>query len=425
MLENDLRTMSPAKLAALSKYYGLRQQGAKGTWVIRKSVTDSRTHLERTFKRSTKTADLRLALHRASEWVDEFVADVHGNRMPALAGTAKWASLQQIGEHYLQAATCKITVRRMNWNHLAQIVEEFYPEANVPQLGYNWQSREVKYAFTSKEGAAPLSSELLDGRLVRQWQLMRRVAAEKQYLPKKVGECERAKRTINAVYRKARSVFSAAMLRSYEDHGLRLPPGVKEFPKQGFLSAAQPPPAEQLSPEVVEKVMELMPQLRKVDPATWAAMILMYRGGLRNIEAEKARWSWVMPAIGGGSVLRLYSDLDYGVKAKERIVSLSPEVVKLLTEVRRKGDDYLVPAENENQRRIACYRGVNKFLRECGVVKRRGKVAYRLRGHAITEVMLANGMDAAKEFAGHTTVKTTQIYKGAAVPYKALGMPGA
>jgi site-specific recombinase XerD len=70
-------------------------------------------------------------------------------------------------------------------------------------------------------------------------------------------------------------------------------------------------------------------------------------------------------------------------------------------------------------------RGTNKFLRACGVTSVKGKIAYRLRGHAITEIILAHGMDAAQEFAGHSQRRTTEIYKGAAVPYTPLGLPAA
>jgi hypothetical protein len=53
----------------------------------------------------------------------------------------------------------------------------------------------------------------------------------------------------------------------------------------------------------------------------------------------------------------------------------------------------------------------------------KGKMSYRLRGHAITEVILKDGLEAARGFARHTTSRTTQIYQGAAVPYSALGLP--
>jgi integrase len=219
------------------------------------------------------------------------------------------------------------------------------------------------------------------------------------------------------------------MLRSYEDAGLRLPPGAREFAQQGFLAAAGVPPSEQLSPEVVARILRILPKLRTVRPGIWACLVLMFRGGLRNSEAAKARWSWILPAIGGGFVLQLHTQGDYKPKAKDRIVLLSADVVELLRTIRPaaiegspKEDPHVVPAATDYARIEACTRGVNKVLRACGVRPVKGKIAYRLRGHAITEVILASGMEAAREFAGHTSTQTTEIYRGAAVPYLPLSL---
>lgn len=398
MLEADIRLLSPTKLASLAKYYGLRQQGKRGTWVIRKSVTDPKTHKEHTFKRSTKTADLRLAVHRAAAWVDEFAGSVHGSRLPTLSETARFASLEQIGEHYRRAATCADISRRKNLANLRALVEAMHPDHDYTKL----------------------SAEVLDGRLVRQWQLRRKEQAE-TLLPNREA-CEQAKRGANAVYRQARSVFSAAMLRAYEDAGLRLPPVTREFAQQGFLAASRPPPSEQIPPDIIIAIVKALPALREKNPGAWACVVLMFCGGLRNSEAEMSLWPWLLPSVDGNFQLQLHTQGEYKPKTDGGSVSLSAEVVELLRTVKREGDDHLVPAGTPHERTEACNREVNAFLKSCGVVPVKGKIAYRMRGHAITEIMLRNGMDAAKEFARHTSMKTTEIYKGAQVPYRPLGM---
>lgn len=421
MLESDVRLLNPSKLAAMARYYGLKQQGKKGLWCVRKSVTDPRTHEEHEFRRATKTADLRLAVYRASTWVDEFIATVHASRLPTMGSSSSWASLDQVKEVYLRAAACAPATRKKNFQRLEGIVEDMYSARN-PALG-------------------SVSTEIFDGRLARLWQLQRKSDAEGTHLPHDEAACEQSKRGANAVYRQARSVFSAAMLRAYEDAGLRLSPHVAAFARQGFLPAAPPPPAEQIDAAVVAKIWRLMPRLREVRPAIWAAVLLMFRGGCRNSEAAKARWSWLLPALSGEFALQIHTRGDFKPKARPRLIRLAPEVVKLLQTVQLASDDHLVPmapvvpkkaatpkeieAATAKARTLACNIGVNKFLRACGVTSVKGKIAYRLRGHAITEIILAHGMDAAQEFAGHTSRHTTEIYKGTAVPYTPLGLPAA
>lgn len=413
MLETDIMRLSPAKLAALADSLGLKTDGKKGLYVMRKSATDPRTHKEHPFKRSTKTTDLRLAVRRASVWWDEHVAMVHGSRMPTLGSSANFASLDDIGDHYLRAATCGLATRKNNLSRLLLIVSESHPE----------------------QEAGALSCEVCDGRMVRQWQLAKKEQAEKDFLPNDAAGCEQAKRGANAVYRKARSVFSAAMLRAYEDAGLRIAPGVREFAKQGFLKAADAPPSEQLAPEIVKTIWEKMPELRQNRPALFACLLLMFRGALRNAECVKARWKWLRPLANGSFVLQLHAQGDFKPKGTSGVVLLTADVVAALASVRKvptndaerdardKGEDYLVPAKNNNQRRVACYRELGEFLRGCGVETVKGKVSYRLRGHAITEVILTDGIGAAREFARHTSARTTEIYQGAAIPYSALSLP--
>lgn len=412
MLETDILRLSPAKLAALADSLGLKTEGKKGIYVMRKSATDPRTHKEHPLKRSTKTTDVRLAVRRASLWWDEHVEKVHGSRMPTLARSTQFASLEEIEKHYTRAATCSPRTRKDNLARLFTMVGEMFPD----------------------QEASNLSTEVFDGRMARQWQLARKELAEKTFLPSDAAGCEQAKRGANAIYRQARSVFSKAMLRSYEDAGLRIAPCAKEFSTQGFMKAAGAPPSEQIAPENVAKIWGKMPELRMQKPGVFACLLLMFRGGLRNGECVKGRWKWLRPLANGDFVLQLHTQSDFKPKAGDGTVLLKADVVAALASVRfvptneaerdsrDKGDDFLVPGTN-NERKEACYRELGQFLSACGVHHVKGKISYRLRGHAITEIILSSGLDAARGFARHTTSKTTEIYQGAAIPYSALGLP--
>jgi integrase len=406
MLPADVRLLSPAKLASAAAFLGLEARGKRGILVMRKSLTDPRTHEARQIKRSTGTTDLRLAVLRASQWWDEFSVEVHAGRLPTLGTTRTGASLNDIRAHYLVAATCAPHVRKKNFQRLALIVAEMFPDVADP---------------------LSLGVEVLDGRMVRLWQLRQKTQAEETFLPKDPAGCERAKRGTNDKYRAARSVFSRKMIRSYEDAGLIIPPGVAEFARQSFMPASKAPPSQQLRPEVVAKIVRLMPRLRIVRPGIWACLLLMFRGGLRNSEAAKARWDWLAESVDGSWRLALHTQDDYKPKAEARQVALSAGVVAMLQSVRLetngKKDLHLVPAVSDAERAHFCGRALNKFLRACGVQAVKNKVAYRLRGHAITEVILAHGMKAAQGFAGHASDRTTEIYRGAEVPYTPLAAP--
>lgn len=409
MLLGDVRLLTPAKLERAAEFYGLAPRGKKQLWVMRKSVTDPVSGIERPLKRSTKTTDLRTAVMRAATWWEEHVGQVQRHRLPSLVKASAWASLGEIRTAYFRAATCDLATRRSNWNCLVSILAEMSPD----------------------QATESISTEQLDGRFIRQWQQRMKELAEKAHLPKDVEACERAKRGANHKYRKARSVFSRSIRRAYEDAGLRLPPALADFATQGFLKTAPPPPSEQLSPEVAGKIWRLMPRLKEVRPAIWACVLLMWRAGLRNKEAYHARWSWVIRrADGTGYALDLRTRGDFTSKTRsDDIVEIDPALIAELESVRRPAERdvpeaFIIPAETDEARRRACYRGISKFLRACGVTEHKGKFAYRLRGDAITETWLKHGARAAQALARHKSPKTTEIYRGARVPYTPLAMPG-
>jgi integrase len=148
----------------------------------------------------------------------------------------------------------------------------------------------------------------------------------------------------------------------------------------------------------------------------------MSLGGLRNSEALHATWAMLSPGESGTWLLHLYAHGAYKPKAASRTIILAATVVEALRAVRRDQapEAHLVTAHHATARHTACYRSISTLLRRAGIAPVKGKLAYRLRAHAITQIILNHGMDAAQQFAGHTTAKTTAIYKGASIPYQPL-----
>lgn len=403
MTLNDLQRASPAKLNEYAKFYGLRTLGKQNIYWARKSATHPLTKKEHFFKWSTKTADLRTALLRAVPKVENFLESIQTHllspvRSPSESTQVNFAKVKEL---YLANGTGLASTRKRNVSGLERIIATAYPELPADDL--------LCGVFTA--------------RMARMWQqeMVRRY--QEKYLPKDVEGFERSKRSCNSSLAQAQSVFSRRMISRYEDAGLVMPPSVREFAGVLGLDAAPPAPPKMLSDEVVAKILETLPALKIAQPGVWATVILMYHGGLRNSEAEKARWSWVT-TVGDTVLLAVVTSGDFMPKGTERMVALDKAVVEDLATVRI--DEFIVPAKNKTERKQSCARWVNDYLSSCGVEKLHGKVSYRLRSHAVSTVILRNGIDAAQEFAGHAQRSTTmRHYKGVAVPYAPIKQLGS
>jgi integrase len=402
MTQNDLLRMSPAKLNELARFYGLRLHGKRNVYWVRKSASHPVTKKQHFFKWSTGTPDLRTALLRSVPKIEHFLASVQTHLEPAVRadGDGGPTPYEKIKKIYLESGPGLPTTRNRGVSCLESIIDTAMPD----------------------RPPGDLMCGAITGRLVRLWQKELLVTLAARHLPANVEAYERAKRSANSTLAQAQAVFSRRAIRLYEDAGVSIPACVREFAAELGLEAAPPPPPRMLTDEVVQKIREAMPALKKENPAVWAAVMLMYHGGLRNSEVCKARWSWIT-TIGEKVMLALVTADDFTPKGTERCVLLDKFVVDELETVRI--DEYLVPARNPTDRREACSRLVNDFLKDCGVEKMHGKVAYRLRSHAVSTVILRNGIDAAQEFAGHANRSTTmRHYKGVAVPYDAIRQLG-
>ena len=384
----------------LLRHYGLRPTGLAGIYRIRKSITDPATGREHQIVRSTHTPDPARAIEIARAIIDPFLASRGhlrpGATIPIAAGPSPYDRLCAL---YLSTARCAPATRRKNLACLQKLLAE------------------------ATTGRTPTLEEI-DGRLARQWLLARRTAAERTHLPADQSACEAAKRGANALYRQARSVFSRRQIATYADHGMAPPPSLRDFAEQPLLDAAPPPPCESLTIAQRALLLEALAEARTSDPATYAATLLMFLGGLRNSEAMAATWPMLEETATGDYLLHLYARGAYKPKASSRTITLSNGLIEKLRAIRttRGEDDPLIPAAHKTARHHACYRGVGALLRRCGIETVKGKLAYRLRAHAITQILLHHGMEAAQQFAGHTSATTTAIYKGSAIPYRPLSL---
>lgn len=388
-------TVSPHLL----RHYGLRPTGASGIYAIRKSVTDPATGAELQLKRSTHTPDPAAALTIARAIIDPFLAS-HGRIRPSVTiHASELTALDRLCALYLTTAACAPATRRKNIACLRILLAEAAPEQ-------------------------PRTLVQIDGRLARQWLLARRRAAEITHLPHAQDKCEAAKRGANALYRQARSVFSRRQLATYADQGLPTPASLRDFASQPLLDAAPPPPCQSLTTAQRAALLTQLETARTADPATYAATLLMLLGGLRNSEALRSRWDMLRAGPADTWLLELYASGDYKPKATSRTITLSASLIDSLHPLRtgRAETDPLIPAKHPTARRDACYRGIGRLLRASGIAPIKGKLAYRLRAEAITQILLHHGMEAAQQFAGHTSAKTTALYKGSAIPYSPLSL---
>lgn len=399
MTEAEVLSASQARLTAWAEFLGLRAVGKRGTFWARKSARHPITKRDYTLKHSTRTSDLRTAILRAQPVVQKFLAGVQTTLTPMVSTRpVDHATVGEVLTSYLGWEHGRELTRRRNAATLRRILREVHGQV-APVDG--------------------LSVEAVDGRLARVWLLAQEEAAAREFLPRDKEAFERRKRSRNQALANAQSVFSRRALQRYRDLGLSVPDGVRGFASELGLECRPPPPPEDFTAEELAALRARLPTLRESNPSAYAAVMLTLQAGLRNIENLNARWRWV-GSLGDQTFIDLSTQGGFEPKGRDGWVQIDPALLPLLPcrQYPPGPEEHLVPAESEHERRSVCYRAVNDFLRECGVRKLNGKLAYRARGHAITQIYIGHGPAAAKEFARHSTQRTTdRYYLGVKVPY--------
>jgi hypothetical protein len=368
---------------------------------------------ERQFKKSTKRTDLRDALAVAVPWVDRWLAEVQTDRAEPLGVKREWATLGEVVDFYL------------TWPNGRQHTRDRCARELGTMAGECWPDREWR----------GISTEMLtrDERL--KWRQMRELASAKAHLPADAEAHERTKRNINQMIANTSGVFSRAAREAYHIAGIRVHDAVLGWLDVRKLKAKPAAPPEPLGDAVMAKIAKELPGLKERAPGAWAAVMLMFFAGVRNIEAVAARWSWLGEVElddSGEEVrgFRLESAGEHLSKQSDGLVPVRVAVWKDLATVRHLGqkkEDFIVPGATVTARIEAAYYEASEFLKGCGVEKRRGKTTYRLRGKAISLMGALYGDKAAARYARHKDEKTTrENYTGTRAAFVSMpAMAGA
>lgn len=386
MTENDLLRASPAKLAELARFYGLRPSGPRGIYQARKSATHPLTRQEHYFKYSTGTADLRTALLRAVPRVEDFLARVQTHLEAPVRSSSTRLGLGALEQAYLSAPTVRASasVRARNWADLERILRIVHPDLDLAHADVGVINRELAKEYQRRR-LAQIEAEAGGNKL----------------------RIEAGRRACNSTLAHAQSVFSRAALEDY--HEMRLPAGVHDFRAALPVAARRQEAPEQIPAATVRAILDDLEARRTSEPGTWAAAMLMLWGGLRNKDALHARRSWLTREEHGYR-LRLAPTADYTPKGSSGDVLLPLDIGAALlalpapeAKVVPLGapDPHLVPAATPTARHQACYRAVGALLKRHGVAAEAGKVAYRLRKYFLAAVAAQQGRAVAAAAARH------------------------
>lgn len=399
MTENDLLRASPAKLAELARFYGLRKVGHQGVYWVRKAATHPLTKKPHQLKWSTQTADVRTALLRAVPRVEAFLAKIQTHLEAPVRSSSGVLTLLELRAAYYSAPTVRASpaVRKRNWQDLERILRLVH--------GADLELERAAVGLVNRE----LAKEYQRRRLA---QVIEAAAGDKLAV-------ESGKRAINSTLAHAQSVFSRAALEDY--HELRLPPSVRDFADALPVAARPQEEPSPLTDAQVHAMQAKLEDLKAGQPGAWVAFQLMLWGGLRNVDCLHARRSWLSKEDAGYRI-KLAPTADYTPKGRsgsvviphrvaEQILALpipaGAKLVELPTDG-RPADPYLVPAAHKSARWEACYRELNAWLKAQGVAEDGTKVAYRLRRYYVAKVREQQGLAMAQLAARHADSATTE-----------------
>lgn len=432
MHQNDLlrlQTCNAKELERVAESYGVAPTGPRLIYGIRRQAQNPFTRKIHVLKRSLHTTDLRSALVKGIPIIDDWLTQIKSERAPVLTvGGEKLATVEELVTAY----------------HAATLVK-----ANSATRKRNVQSLEAVLRTAHGELPANASSAVICWEAADLFQRARKTAAEKQM---NLLKRDAMLRSANNTLKQAQSVVCRAALDGMRHLKLNLD-GCRAFNERSPLPVDAPPEPVPLTDEQVAKIRSAAEVLRggevevvisgkgkgearvkikvKVPGASvWAAFQLMVWGGVRNIEAANAQWSWVKQ---DGAVWRLHLTKTETWKPKGggRVVPLPTAVVdELKALMRPEGDDHIVPARTATERAIVCWRAVNVWLGGLGVDREAGKVAYRLRKYFLNRVKdetmrQMEAIAAAANAGGHANVETTMAnYVGRPTLRSPISLPG-
>jgi integrase len=226
----------------------------------------------------------------------------------------------------------------------------------------------------------------------------------------------RARNTVAATVRQARSLFSSGALAAPEYRAITLPPGVREFTTCKVRSGEIIP--EKLpSLVVMEKLRRGRALLRRFAPQHWAALVLEQELGLRAGEVAAARWDWFIEVekINGERTYEasIVIAADYGPKGSSRRIIMDTEQAAAWREVvaARAGKcDYVLGVSEESGRRAVVDR-LGAWLRRIGLVgDKREKPNHKLRKLRASLLLASDDTHRAQREMGHASERTTKTH---------------
>lgn len=217
--------------------------------------------------------------------------------------------------------------------------------------------------------------------------------------------------SISATLTQARCVLQPGYLKIYK--GLKLPDlqgwrARKRFVAKRDYGFIQFPRSMVIE---MEAAAERLYQDRN---PVWVVYILMGYLGMRNSQAEQAKWSHIREesvikegkAIGTRHVI----DIEAGYEdAVARTLGIPAEWYEKLKAFQKEGDDFLIPARHATERNHLCNKEICDFMAK--YIPDREKKAYELRKWAGSKVLTLTGsIVKAQYFLGHKSLNTTQRY---------------
>lgn len=268
-----------------------------------------------------------------------------------------------------------------NVNALKQIVREV--------LGENVNEDEQKVSILTRDFG------------LKYQELKQKSSKDKDFLQK-----ARSNISINAVMRRAKSIFSRKLMTRnfYKDFAL---PDVS-----GFMSIAPLEETAQgykpIDPKNIEQMLIDVDAIKESNMQLYIINQLFVRMGLRNAEIVAARFNWI-ERTQNGAMLMVITRPDFKPKGSEGQVPIPSDLLLYLEKFKARDDDFLVPARSPTDRFNLVYRVHSQFVKK--YIGDRQKTSYELRKHAGSIIATRDrNLMAAQQFLRHASPETTSKY---------------
>jgi integrase len=306
----------------------------------------------------------------------------------------KQTTLAELFEHYRRGARqVKDTTVKLNINAVRNICRRVH----FPDL----QDLEA-----SNQKIDQLSLSTLDGRLIRDWKqkVLDQVEAEDADEERE----QQIQRTANSILRQARSLFAGELRDIYDDAGIELPDGIRDFcDRPGFTNTGKTdywPPSDIIIEKTFTQLDTLPVSIQAGGRNMYLAIWLALGAGLRKSEIGECRNSWFITRDGivfiRGDVLAkngTVPDVRLQLGAWEKIQPF----------LRGDAESYVLEG-TATERHEDVTRRIGAWMRTIGWETQ--KTIHEFRAFAGSKIAEAEGLLAAQAFLRHRSYSTTEKY---------------